>query len=108
MSTRSSCSPFPAADPLQPSRKARDVARSADMKRDAVEPPDVGARAPPGMMERLLNKCRIQNQLLRECLAEFLGVYVLIVSIVKNVQTCCVPAGEKEAKPKKLLVIQSL
>lgn len=31
-------------------------------------------------MEALLRKCRIRNQLLRECLAEFLGVYVLIVS----------------------------
>lgn len=31
-------------------------------------------------MDRLLKNCRIKNQLLRECLAEFLGVYVLIVS----------------------------
>lgn len=31
-------------------------------------------------MDGLLKNCRIQNQLLRECLAEFLGVYVLIVS----------------------------
>uniref|UniRef100_A0A3Q3X945 Uncharacterized protein n=1 Tax=Mola mola TaxID=94237 RepID=A0A3Q3X945_MOLML len=32
----------------------------------------------PGM-ERLLRKCQIRNQLLRECLAECLGVYVLIL-----------------------------
>lgn len=31
-------------------------------------------------MEGLLKNCRVKNQLLRECLAEFLGVYVLIVS----------------------------
>lgn len=30
-------------------------------------------------MERILRKCRIQNQLLRECLAECLGVYILIL-----------------------------
>uniref|UniRef100_A0A665WZV1 Aquaporin 10b n=2 Tax=Echeneis naucrates TaxID=173247 RepID=A0A665WZV1_ECHNA len=30
-------------------------------------------------MERLLNKCRIRNQLVRECMAECLGVYVLIL-----------------------------
>ncbi|CAL8396943.1 unnamed protein product [Gadus morhua 'NCC'] len=32
-----------------------------------------------GMMERLLRKCRVQNQLVRECLAECLGVYILIL-----------------------------
>lgn len=31
-------------------------------------------------MEKLLKKCQIRNQLMRECLAECLGVYVLIVS----------------------------
>lgn len=31
-------------------------------------------------MDGLLKNLRIKNQLLRECLAEFLGVYVLIVS----------------------------
>lgn len=30
-------------------------------------------------MERLLRKCRIQNKLVRECLAECLGVYLLIL-----------------------------
>lgn len=33
-------------------------------------------------MERLLKKCKIKNQLMRECMAECLGVYVLIVSII--------------------------
>lgn len=33
-------------------------------------------------MERLLKKCQIRNQLVRECMAECLGVYVLIVSIL--------------------------
>lgn len=32
-------------------------------------------------MEAVLRKIRIQNQLVRECLAECLGVYVLIVSL---------------------------
>uniref|UniRef100_A0A672ZIX7 Aquaporin 10b n=1 Tax=Sphaeramia orbicularis TaxID=375764 RepID=A0A672ZIX7_9TELE len=31
-------------------------------------------------MERLLQSCRIQSQLVRECLAEFLGLYILIGS----------------------------
>lgn len=30
-------------------------------------------------MERILRKCRIQNQLVRECMAECLGVYILIL-----------------------------
>ena len=33
-----------------------------------------------GMMERLLRKCRVRNQLVRECMAECLGVYIMIVS----------------------------
>lgn len=41
--------------------------------------PDSEEEAPG--MERLLRKCRIRNKLLRECLAECLGVYVLIVSL---------------------------
>jgi hypothetical protein len=41
-----------------------------------------------GMMERLLRKCRVQNQLVRECLAECLGVYILIVSF--DLRTVCV------------------
>lgn len=32
-------------------------------------------------MERLLRKCQIRSQLVRECLAECLGVYLLIVSL---------------------------
>lgn len=32
-------------------------------------------------MERLLRKCRIRSELVRECLAECLGVYLLIVSL---------------------------
>lgn len=39
----------------------------------------------PSVMERLLKKCQLKNQLCRECLAEVLGVYVLIVSISTNV-----------------------
>uniref|UniRef100_A0A3Q1G074 Aquaporin 10b n=1 Tax=Acanthochromis polyacanthus TaxID=80966 RepID=A0A3Q1G074_9TELE len=31
------------------------------------------------MMEKLLRKCQIRNQLFRECLAECLGVYILIL-----------------------------
>ncbi|CAL8298134.1 unnamed protein product [Lota lota] len=30
-------------------------------------------------MERLLRKCRVQNQLARECMAECLGVYIMIL-----------------------------
>lgn len=37
-------------------------------------------------MDGLLQNCRIKNQLLRECLAEFLGVYVLIVSKEEDVE----------------------
>lgn len=33
------------------------------------------------VMDRLLRKCRIRNQLLRQCLAEGLGVYVMMVSV---------------------------
>lgn len=32
-------------------------------------------------METLLRKCRLRSQLVRECMAECLGVYVLIVSV---------------------------
>ncbi len=32
-------------------------------------------------MERLLKKCQIKSQLVRECLAECLGVYILMVSV---------------------------
>lgn len=94
MSDRFHRSAFPAADTLQPYHKVSDVSRSPDIKRHAVlskadgaGPPDVSVQAPvdgaeeTSMMERLLHHCQITNQLLRECLAEFLGVYVLIVSI---------------------------
>lgn len=90
--------------PLRSDHKARDVTRSPDIKGRAAPgkadcaalgrpgPPRVSVRpprpppSPPRLddtptMERLLKKCRIENRLLRECLAEFLGVYVLIVSI---------------------------
>lgn len=94
MSDRLGSSPFPAADALQPHHKACDVTHRPDINRpagrskaDGAGPPDVSVQAPldgaqgTSRMERLLNKCQIKNQLLRECLAEFLGVYVLIVSI---------------------------
>lgn len=95
MSNRLDWSPLPA---LQPYHKVCDVTYNPDIKSEAVEaalcrtePPDVSIRpsdAPPrldgaektAVMEGLLKNCRIKNQLLRECLAEFLGVYVLIVS----------------------------
>lgn len=32
-------------------------------------------------MERVFKRCQIRSLLLRQCLAEFLGVYVLIVSL---------------------------
>lgn len=38
-------------------------------------------------MERLLRRCRIKTRLVRECMAECLGVYVLIVSIWQAVAT---------------------
>ncbi|CAL8308669.1 unnamed protein product [Merluccius merluccius] len=33
---------------------------------------------PPAVMERLLRRCRVRNQLVRECMAECLGVYIMI------------------------------
>lgn len=61
-------------------------------KADIVDPPDKSVPAPKAhlwpdpaeetsVMERLLKKCQIKNKLVRECLAECLGVYILIVSI---------------------------
>lgn len=88
----------------QPGNKVRDVAFSPGMKGRTLlgetnsaalrgsDTPDISVlplkaqpwsdsvEGSPGM-ERLLRKCQIRNQLLRECLAECLGVYVLIVSI---------------------------
>lgn len=97
----SNCPPFlaPHTLALQPYHKVCDVTCSTDIKSKAdrgapcrSDPPDVSVRAsepPPwldcaeetAMMEGLLKNCRIKNRLLRECLAELLGVYVLIVSI---------------------------
>lgn len=91
------------AQPSQPCHKVCDVAFGSCMKGQTLpsksgsavlcgsDPPDDGVPAlkahswPDGVeessgMERLLRKCQIRNQLVRECLAECLGVYVLIVS----------------------------
>lgn len=89
--------------PAQPCHKVCDVAYSSSVKGQTLlsqadsavlcrsDPPDDsvptlkahpwpdGAEETSGM-ERLLKKCRIRNQLFRECMAECLGVYVLIVS----------------------------
>lgn len=90
--------------PPQPCHKKCDVAHSSTMKGQTLhckadsavlcgsDPPDDSVPAlkahlwPDGAeetlgMERLLRKCRIRSQLVRECMAECLGVYVLIVSI---------------------------
>ena len=99
------CARVPAGP--QPGSKVRDVAFSPGMKGRTLlgetnsaaprgpETPDISvlprraqpwpesAEGSPGM-DRLLRKCQIRNQLLRECLAECLGVYVLIVSISGN------------------------
>ncbi|AWP21524.1 Aquaporin [Scophthalmus maximus] len=77
----------------QPCHKVRDVANSSSMKGQTLLGqtdggavfcgsgphlwPD-GAEETPAM-ERLLRKCRIRNRLVRECMAECLGVYVLIL-----------------------------
>lgn len=83
----------------QPCHKACDVAYSPGMKGQTLHSKADGADLPGGSvpvpkaqlwpdsaeeapgMERLLRKCRIRSKLLRECLAECLGVYVLIVSL---------------------------
>ncbi|XP_044192491.1 aquaporin-10b [Thunnus albacares] len=89
--------------PTQPCHKVSDVAYSSSMKGQTLlsqadsavlrrsDPPDDSVPAlkahlwpPDGAeetsgMERLLGKCRIRNQLVRECMAECLGVYVLIL-----------------------------
>lgn len=111
MSDTFNCSPFPAADTLQPYHKACDVTRSNDIKSRAAlsgavpcrsHPPDVSVQAPldgaeeSSMMERLLSKCQIKNQLLRECLAELLGVYVLIVSM--TLEPVFLPGKKKRKK----------
>lgn len=88
MCTRVNRSAFPAADaltnPLQPHHKTSDVTRSPDIKRNAALSKADAVQAPLEetlMMDRLLHRCQIRNQLLRECLAELLGIYVLMVSI---------------------------
>lgn len=83
----------------QPCHKACDVAYSPGMKGQTLHGKADGADLPGGSvlvpkaqlwpdseeeapsMERLLRKCRVRNELVRECLAECLGVYVLIVSL---------------------------
>lgn len=97
-------SPLPRAHTL-PSHKVCDVAYSSSMKGQTLlsqadsavlcgsDPPEdrvpalkahlwPDAAEESSGMERLLRKCQIRNQLVRECLAECLGVYVLIVSIL--------------------------
>ena len=81
-----------------PSHKVCDVAHSSGMKGQTLlsqadsavlccDSPEDRAHLWPDAaegssgMERLLRKCQIRNQLVRECLAECLGVFVLIVSI---------------------------
>ncbi|XP_074469492.1 aquaporin-10b [Sebastes fasciatus] len=87
----------------QPGHKVCDVAYGSSMKGQTLlsqadsavlcgsDPPDDSSPAlkkahlwPHGAeqtsgMERLLKKCQIRNQLVRECMAECLGVYVLIL-----------------------------
>ncbi|XP_040910125.1 aquaporin-10b [Toxotes jaculatrix] len=88
--------------PPQPCHKVCDVAYSSSMKGQTLpsqadgavlcgsDPPDDSVPAlkshlwPDGAegtsgMERLLKKCQIRNQLVRECMAECLGVYILIL-----------------------------
>jgi len=87
--------------PPQPCHKVCDVEYSSSMKGQSVlsqadravlcgaPPPAATGPALKDLlwpeessgMERLLRKCHIRNQLARECMAECLGVYVLIVSI---------------------------
>lgn len=101
MSYRANYSPLLSTHtpPLQSCYKACDVANSSGMKGqtllgkgDIVDQPGKSVPAPKAhlwpdpaeeipVMERLLKKCQIRNKLVRECLAECLGVYILIVSI---------------------------
>ncbi len=73
--------------PPQPCHKVCDVAHSSNMRGQTLlskavlcgsDPPDDSETSG---MERLLRKCKIKNQVFRECMAECLGIYVLIVSI---------------------------
>lgn len=73
--------------PPQPCHKVCDVAHSSSMKGQTLLSKEVPRGSDPpddsetSGMERLLGKCKIKNQLVRECMAECLGVYMLIVSI---------------------------
>lgn len=104
MSWKVNYSPLPQEHTSPPplGHKERDVARGTSMKGQTLPgAPEIGIPPSPAeasdlrdphhrprpdgagetsRMERLLNKCRIRNQLLRECMAECLGIYVLIVS----------------------------
>ncbi|TKS88328.1 Aquaporin-10 [Collichthys lucidus] len=66
-----------------PSKSGSAVLCGSDPQDDGV--PALKAHSWPdgvdesSVMERLLRKCQIRNQLVRECLAECLGVYVLIL-----------------------------
>lgn len=80
-----------------PCHKVCDVAYSCRMKRQTLPSQAEGAvqcwvrctwrseNSPVAEetsgMERLLRKCQIRNQLVRECMAECLGVYILMVSV---------------------------
>uniref|UniRef100_UPI0037E83D80 aquaporin-10b n=1 Tax=Semicossyphus pulcher TaxID=241346 RepID=UPI0037E83D80 len=106
MSHKVQYSPLPRAHmppPPQPCHKVCDVARGCGMKGQPLlgradcavlcrseDPPDDGVPAlraqlwPDGEeeasgMDRLLWRCQIRSELVRECLAECLGVYVLIL-----------------------------
>lgn len=110
MSNKVNYSPLlPAHTPLpQPCHKVRDVDYCSGMKGQTLlgaaelcgsDPPDdsggptLKAQLWPDSaeessgMERLLKKCQIRNQLVRECMAECLGVYILIVSM-SNLKSC--------------------
>ncbi|KAM6899988.1 aquaporin-10b [Xenentodon cancila] len=101
MSSKASYSPLLSASP-QTCHKLCDVAFPSSVKGQILlgeadgakqcksGPPDYSTRSvkahlgPDGaedssVMERLLQKCQIRSQLVRECMAECLGVYVIIL-----------------------------
>ncbi|KAM9737275.1 aquaporin-10b [Menidia menidia] len=102
MSYKASYSPLLNATP-QPGRKLCDVEHGSGQRGQTLlseadsavqcgsDPPDYSFPSPRGRprrdsqeeeasdMERLLRRCRVRNRLLRECMAECLGVYVLIL-----------------------------
>ncbi|CAK6949271.1 aquaporin-10b [Scomber scombrus] len=85
--------------PARQCHKVCDVAHGSSMKGQTLlsqadgavlcgsDPPDDSVKAlkahlwseETSEMERLLGKCRIRSQLVRECMAECLGVYILIL-----------------------------